>query len=123
MIGTRTNIVTGVEVTGSNVNDSPVLPDLLNASAKRFTMERVSADKGYLSNSNVDAIVAHGAEPFIPFKSNSRYGVMPDASRRKSDVWHKMFHYYRFRKDEFLRHYHRRSNVETDVSHDQGQVR
>ena len=24
-----------------------------------------------------------------------------------------MFHYYMFRKDEFLRHYHRRSNVET----------
>ena len=113
MIGTRTNIVTSVEVTDSNVNDCPVLPDLLNTSAKRFTMQRVSADKGYLSDGNVQAIHGHGAEPFIPFKVNSRYGVMPDASRKKSDVWHKMFHYYRFRKDEFLRHYHRRSNVET----------
>jgi hypothetical protein len=113
MIGTRTNVVTGVEVTSSSVNDCPVLPASLDTSAKRFTMERVSADKGYLSNSNVDAIVSHGAEPFIPFKSNSRYGAMPGASRKKSDVWHKMFHYYMFRKDEFLRHYHRRSNVET----------
>ncbi len=38
---------------------------------------------------------------------------MPDASRKRSDVWHKMFHYYAFKRDEFLRHYHRRSNVET----------
>lgn len=58
-------------------------------------------------------IAAHGAEPFIPFKTNSRYGVQPDAERKKSDVWHKVFHYYMFRKDEFLRHYYRRSNVET----------
>ncbi len=38
---------------------------------------------------------------------------MPDASRSKSDIWHQMFHYYQFKRDEFLRHYHRRSNVET----------
>ncbi len=29
-VGTRTNIVTAVEVTDYNVNDCPVLPDLLN---------------------------------------------------------------------------------------------
>jgi hypothetical protein len=113
MVGTRTNVVTSVEVTPSNVNDSPVLPALLESSAKRFTMERVSADKGYLSNSNVDAIVAHGAEPFIPPKVNTAFRRPVDASRKKSAVWDKMFHYYRFRRDEFLRHYHQRSNVET----------
>lgn len=112
MIGTRTNIVTSVEVTDSNVHDSPMLPDLLNSSAKRFTMERVSADKGYLSDVNVATIAAYGAQPFIPPKVNTRFGVMPDAKRRKSDTWHKTFHYYMYRKDEFLRHYHRRSNVE-----------
>lgn len=111
MIGTRTNIVTGVEVTDSAMHDCPVLPDLLNTSAKRFTMDRVSADKGYLSNANLRAIDEHGAVPFIPFKSNSRYGRIK--GRNNSDLWHKMFHYYMFRKDEFLRHYHRRSNVET----------
>ncbi len=111
MIGTRTNIVTGVEVTESNVNDCPMLPALLDTSAKRFTMKRVSADKGYLSNANFEAITAHGAEPFIPFKSNTREGRIK--GRNNSDLWHKMYHYYNYRKDEFLRHYHRRSNVET----------
>lgn len=113
VIGTRTNIVTSVEVTASNINDSPVLSDLLDTSAKRFTMERVSADKGYLSDENVATISAYGAQPLILPKSNTRFGVAPDAKRRKSDVWHKTFHCYQFRRDEFLRHYHRRSNVET----------
>jgi transposase len=40
-----------------------------------------------------------------------RYGRI--RGRNNSDLWHKMYHYYMFRKDEFLRHYHRRSNVET----------
>lgn len=112
-VGTRTNVVTAVEVTDYNVHDCPVLPDLLETTSKRFRMERVSADKGYLSDANVATIAAYGAQPFIPPKSNTRFGIVPDASRRRSDVWHKMFHFYQFNRDEFLRHYHRRSNVET----------
>lgn len=113
MIGTRTNIVTAIEVTGSNVNDCPVLPDLLDTSAKRFEMQRVSADKGYLSDGNVRAISAHGAEAFIPPKVNTAFRRPVDASRKKSAVWDKMLHYYMFRRDDFLNYYHRRSNVET----------
>lgn len=44
--------------------------------------------------------------PFIPFKSNTQ----PD---RGSDLWSKMFFYYNYKRDEFLAHYHKRSNVET----------
>lgn len=99
----------GNEAPPSLINgfDVTLLIDICKAIAS------VSADKGYHSDANMKAIDAHNAVPFIPFKSNSRYGVVPGASRKKSDVWHKMFHYYMFRKDEFLRHYHRRSNVET----------
>lgn len=113
MVGTRTNIITGVEVTDNRVHDSRVLPTLLEGSAKRFTMKRVSADKGYLSDSNVQAIGTHGAEPFIAPKVNTTFSPPPDASRKKSDLWNKMLGYYQYRKDDFLRHYHKRSNVET----------
>lgn len=112
-VGTRTNIVTAAEVTDSNFHDSPALPDLLNTTSKRFTMQRVSADKGYLAESNVIAITSHGAEAFIPPKVNTAFSRPFDASRKKSVVWNKMLHYYLFRQDDFLRHYHRRSNVET----------
>ena len=52
VIGTKTNIITAVQVTQSNVNDSPVLPGLLDRTAQRFTMAEVSADKAYLSEAN-----------------------------------------------------------------------
>ena len=31
-------------------------------------------------------------------------------------AWKKMFHYFQFRRDEFLAHYHKRSNVESTFS-------
>ena len=47
-----------------------------------------------------------GAVPFIPFKSNTQ----PD---RGTDVWSKMFYFYNYKRDEFMSHYHKRSNVES----------
>lgn len=113
MVGTRTNVITAVEVTDHRTNDSPMLPTLLQSSAKRFTMKRVSADKGYLADSNVQAIAAHGAEAFIAPKVTTVLNRPIDASRKKSETWDRMLHYYHYRKEDFLRHYHRRSNVET----------
>ena len=72
-------------------------------------MQEVSADKGYISQKNLQATVDVGAVPFIPFKSNTQ----PD---RGSDLWSKMFHYYSYKREEFLAHYHKRSNVETASS-------
>ena len=31
-------------------------------------------------------------------------------------VWNKMFHFFSFKKDEFMAHYHKRSNVESTFS-------
>lgn len=43
----------------------------MRASAENFAIAEVSADTAYLSHKNVNAVAALGAEPFIPFKSNS----------------------------------------------------
>src|SRR5579862_238610 len=112
MVGTRTNVIASAEITPSNVNDSRMLPALLETSARRFDMKRVSADKGYLSQANVQAIVDHGAEPFIAPKANTRFGVHRDSNGWKNHNWNKMLSYYRYRRDDFLKFYHRRSNVE-----------
>ena len=109
MVGTRTNIITSVEVTNNRMHDPPMLPTLLETSAKRFSMKRVSADRRYLA----EAIEAHGAPPFLPPKINTPFSRPGDACRKKPASWDKMLHYYQYRKDDFLRHYHRRSNVET----------
>jgi transposase len=72
-------------------------------------MARLSADKAYLSITNLSAIGKNGTQPFIPFKSNS-------TGAGSVGVWKKMWHLFWFKRDEFLANYHRRSNVESTFS-------
>ena len=103
----RTNIVTAVEITGSYANDGPQFPALLDATAQSFRISEVSADKGYASVENQRAAHTIGARAYIPFKSNAT------GEGGGCAIWRKMWHYYNFNRDEFLEHYHKRSNVET----------
>jgi transposase len=108
MCGVKTNVVTAIEIGLRDDGDAPYLPALAEATAKNFTVKEVSADKAYSSRKNHDAIALHGATPFIAFKSNSTGGA--------GGIFQKMFHYFSFKKEEFLNHYHKRSNVESTVS-------
>ena len=108
MCGTRTHIVTSVEITDSAAHDSPYLPPLLEATAERFQVAEVAADKGYIGKRNLAAIVGVGATPYIPFKVNT--------TGRGPELWRRMYHFYMFNRETFLQHYHRRSNVETVFS-------
>lgn len=105
--GTKTNIITGCEVTEGEVNDSPSLPRLVEETAKTFRVGEVSGDKAYSSRLNLQAIEDVGAVPFIPFKKNVR------GKRAGYGIWKKMYHYFIYKHDEFLEHYHKRSNAET----------
>ena len=107
-VGTRTQTVTAVFMDEKNSGDCPQFDPLTKATAENFRIEEMSADKAYLSNDNLELIVGMGGTPFIPFKSNSLPGG--------SEVWRRMFHYFAFRRDEFLEHYHRRSLVESAFS-------
>lgn len=106
--GVRTHVVTAVEVTDSSLHDSPLLPQLVRETAENFTMETVSADKGYLGIKNLTAIEATGAAPFVAFKKNSR-GDGPE-------VWRRAYHMFSFHREEWLTRYHKRSNIETVFS-------
>jgi transposase len=110
MCGVRTNVVTSVEVGGGYSSDYNYFKPLVDKTAlSGFTMKEVSADKAYLGNSNFKAALKHGAIPYIPFKSNSQ----PDGN---GALWSRIFHFYNFQREEFLQHYHKRSNVETTFS-------
>ena len=108
MIGTKTNIVTSVKITSEFEHDSPQLKELVEKTSENFDMKEVSCDKGYASRDNHEIIAEHGAVPFIPFKSN-----VTGKSRGNSLMWKKMYHYFALRNDEFMQHYHKRSNSET----------
>jgi transposase len=57
----------------------------------------------------MEVAVAIGAVPYISFKTGS-------IADNGCDTWRKMFHFYQFNRQEFLAHYHKRSNVETTFS-------
>lgn len=108
MVGVRTNVVTAVEVSGWRDSDSRYFPQLVQATAENFDMAVVSADKAYLSRKNLALVEETGAVPFIPFKSNSA-PMLP----WQDSAWARMYHLFAYNRDEFLRKYHKRSNVET----------
>lgn len=110
MCGVKTNVVTSVEVSPAPTNDSPYFKPLVAQTAQAgFTMKEISADKAYISVGNLKAALAHGATPYIPFKVNAN----PDNG---GEVWQRLYHFYNFKRDEFLAHYHKRSNVESTFS-------
>jgi transposase len=107
-VGVSTHIISDVVITGSDGGDAPQLPELVANTAGRFTVAEVSGDKAYASFRNYDAIESVGAVPYIAFKNNTT-GEGPA-------LWRKMWGLYTYKNDEFRRHYHARSNVETAFS-------
>lgn len=108
MCGVKTNVVTAVEIHDKLAQDSPMLPALIETTAKNFGMSEVSADKAYASVENFKAIDKVNATPFIPFKSNH--------SGAAGGLFQKAFHFFSFNQEEFLAHYHKRSNAESTFS-------
>lgn len=106
MIEVRSNTVVSVEVTPSNVADTTQFEELLTRGTKYMDVKEVSADKGYLSRQNVLVANKLGVQAFIPFKVDSK--------RKKSNaVWKQMFDWFQENRQEYLEHYHERSNVES----------
>lgn len=111
MCGVKTNIVTSVKISDGYANDHGFFKPLVEKAAENgFTLQEISADKAYLSGENLLTTLRHKAIPYIPFKSNSKaqtnYGP-------KSTLWTRMLTFYNENREEFLSHYHKRSNVET----------
>lgn len=100
MCGVKTNVVTAIEIHGPNTNDGTQLPALVNATARTFPIGDVSADKAYGTIVNADTIASKGGH----------------TKTTGGGAWGKMFGYFMYRREEFMAHYHQRSNVETTFS-------
>jgi len=106
----KTNIVTAVTIEGRDAGDSPQFKPLVEQTvASGFTVKEVPADKGYLSHDNLELVEGLGGTAFVPFKVNSNPG-------EENSLWFRLYHYYHFRREEFLKHYHQRSNAESTFS-------
>lgn len=109
MCGVTTNVVTSVEISGAHGADHNYFAPLFNETAKRFNVQEVSADKAYSSYANHRLVDNKQATAFIDFKEGS-------VGTGKCAIWNKMYHYYQFKREEFMQHYHKRSNVESTFS-------
>ena len=107
--GVRTNIVTAAEIHGRDAQGCPHFKPLVEATAQNFAVQTVTADKGYLGKENLEPVAGVGGTAYVPFKSNSVAG-------EAGTLWEKMFFFYNFKRDEFLKHYHQRSNAESTFS-------
>jgi transposase len=107
-VGVKTGITTAAVIGDKHLGDSPQFPELVNTTAQHFTIRDVDADKAYLSADNFALVEALGGTAYIPFKVNSVLGNTP--------LWDKMLNCFLSRREEYLAHYHKRSNIESIFS-------
>lgn len=109
MCGVNTKIVSAVDVSGWAANDTTYFVSLVERTAAHFGVREVSADKAYLSKKNLQAVEDIGGMPFVPFKSNT---LEPTGA----GAWARMYHLFMYKREEYMEHYHKRSNIETAFS-------
>lgn len=107
-VGTKTQTVCAAVVLEKDSADCPQFAGLTKTTAQGGKIGEMSADKAYLSAANVEAVCELGGLPFIMPKVNSTGGI--------GGLFEKMVHYFHYRRDDFLTHYHRRSCIESAFS-------
>lgn len=68
----------------------------------------MSADKAYASLESFEEIAGCSGQAYIAFKSNHTATV--------GGQFEKAFHYLQFNNEEYMQHFHKRSNVESTIS-------
>ena len=107
LIGNKTQIACGVEITSQYTSDIKLLPQLVEETTKNFNIKELDGDKAYLSRPNFELLTKLGITPYIPFKENSV------ALARSNRLWRNMYNYFALNQDIFLERFHQRSNIET----------
>jgi transposase len=106
--GVKTNIVTAVRILDKDAADCPQFIPLVKETRRHFEISEMSADKAYASLDNFEEIAECGGQAYIAFKANATGGV--------GGMFEKAFHFFQFNREEYLGHYHKRSNVESTFS-------
>ncbi len=110
MCGVTTNVVAAAIVTHAHGGDHAQFKPLVEATSENFVIDSVAADKAYSSYRNLQLVVSKAGMPYIAFKENA------NPSKTSPSVWKRMYRLYDDNREDFLRHYHLRSNVETTFS-------
>lgn len=109
-VGVRTNVITACKVTGSDGDsgDSRQFPELAKKTAEQFTIKEMSADKAYASQENCEAMEAIKGQFYPAFKKNATGAI--------GGAYQKVFHLMCLNQEDYMNHYHKRSNSESTFS-------
>jgi transposase len=108
LVGTKTNVIASARITKEQGGDClQFAPMVMEAHDNGFDIKEITADMGYMSRANYNLAESIGATAYIPFSKNV------GGRARGSYMWKKMYHFFQFNREEFLQHYHQRSNVES----------
>lgn len=110
--GVKTNIITAVDITEGKTHDNTRFVPLAKDTARNFIIRDFCADKGYLASQNFKLIKEFGGQAFIPFKKNTT-GKCADRDR---SVFKTAFKFFKQNREQYLNHYHKRSNIESCFS-------
>lgn len=108
MVGVQTNVITSADILDQHAADAPQLPGLVAKTAEVFPIKEVSADKAYCSRKNFAAVDTVGGKFYPAFNRNATGGV--------GGSFQKTYHLFKLNQEEYERHYHLRSNVESAFS-------
>jgi hypothetical protein len=100
--------VTAVRILDKDSPDCPQFVPLVKETKKHFEIGEVSADKAYASLENFEEVAACGGQAYIAFKSNNTGAA--------GGAFEKAFHYFQFNQEEYMVHYHKRSNAASTFS-------
>ncbi len=106
--GVKTNVVTAVRILDKDANDCPQFVPLVRETRRHFEIGEVSADKAYLSVENFEEVAECSGQAYIAFKTNTTGAI--------GGAFEKAFHFFQFNQEEYMEHYHKRSNVESTFS-------
>jgi transposase len=107
VVGNKTHIVCGAEITTEYVADMNMLPELVQGVKRNFDVKALMADKGYISHNNLECLDKMNITPYIPFKSNTVDG------QDTATVWGRLYNYFALNQSAFMQRYHERSNIES----------
>lgn len=107
-VGCKSNIIVAADVLEERSGDMPQFSPLVKRTAATFKIDEMTADKAYCSTEAYQTIDELGGKLYAPFKTN--------ATGAAGGVYERMYHYFAMHREEFLGHYHARSNVESTFS-------
>jgi transposase len=108
VIGVKTNVICSAEITPGNFSDVKQAPLILEKARGNFNIKEVSGDKAYSAYRILQIVDSMGAMPFIVFQDR-----VVKENKNAPPIWNRTFNYFKNHKEDFMKRYHKRSNVET----------